>query len=271
MFSIYQYTDNRNRTYHITQADKKAKFVSDTPIYHLIPSYNSDDYIDYTVKSFQKQTDKTIVVDNGSSDTTINVLKKHGIDPLVILDKGNISTNMNLLLEMVPKNTWVIWSDADDVLMDLPDNFLRAYADYLYQNKCYCSDVRVVDFIYNYSTLFAGFDWGMGPGNYYTARRLFYYTGKEKFKNPAHFNISNTETGDIVEFNQEHTNEWNGIVMKTHDIQFFHYAKCRGVERKRQKDNIVTQSQLIDGEAFAKGIIPTIPYYGKHPSVMEIK
>lgn len=254
MFQIEKHKDNFGREYDLVS---KASLLMDDPrradkitkVFALILTYDSDDYLPYCKKAVKNQVDKIFELNEESDD---------------------LSRVANKLLNMIPKNSWVFYVNPDEILYDLPDNYLGALAHFLEKNKIYCADIRFPDFIYNYGTLFAGFDWGEGPGNYWTARRLFKWTGKEKFIHKTHFNISNMTEKErklplLCKYNNEHTNEWKGIVAKLPDVKLFHYGKLRGVERQRGKGE-----RLLNGELMAKGIVPTIPYHGKHPSVMGL-
>lgn len=264
MFEIKKRCDKLKREYQIIEGDEDRSPVK---VVAFMLVYNMEDYLRYCINALKPQVDEIYAIDNNSRDNSTKILHDGGVKWFSSGTKGDLAKLANELLEKIPPNTWVFYVNPDEILFDLPPKFLGKYASFLAENKIYCSDVRFPDFVYNYGTLFANFDWGEGPGIYWTARRLFYYTGKERFVHPTHFNIANMfpNIGDTVPYNHEHTGEWDGVVAKSNDIQLFHYGKLRGVERQREKGNRICEGNLI-----ASGQIATIPYCGPHPSVMKL-
>lgn len=268
MFEIKKWTDNKGRDYDII-VEKKGKKVEPVKVSAIMLTHNSEDYLEYCIRAIHNQVDKIYVLDDGSLDNTINILEKYDcVDFITRTYDGelDLSKRMNDNLKRVPKNQWLLYVNPDEILYDLPDNYIGRYCHFLQNNGIYCSDVRFPDFIYNYGTLFAAFDWGEGPGFYWTARRLFYWTGEEEFHHPTHYNISNLKKGDFFQRNNEHTGEWEGRVVKTDRIQLYHYGKLRGVEQQRGKEERITNSFAI-----AWGMVPTITFRGNHPSVMNLR
>lgn len=252
MFQINDYKDRFGRKYSLVGSEyidyeDMTKFRGKTKVYAMMLTYGQEDYVDYCMKALEEQV-SGIFQHNEKTD--------------------DLASAANKCLKTIPKNNWVFYVNPDEILFDLPPNYLKSLVGFMEKNNIKCGDVRFRDFIYNYSTLFAHFEWGEGVGNYWTARRLFYWTGKEKFIHKTHFNISNVKSGlprlDALA-NNEHTGEWEGTVAKLNDVILFHYGKCRGVEGQRGK-----RGRLIDGEQFAKGELATIPYHGIHPSVMGL-
>jgi len=269
MFKTEQIRDNQGRVYKMISGDDKRK---PKKVYGLMIVYNCDDYLGYCLDSLKNQVDGWYILDNGSTDKTHEILSERGIDFRICKKRGSLSTTMNELLKDVPPDRWLFYIDSDEVLLDLPDNCLGRYAAFLESIDCKCSDVRTIDFVYNYGILQASYDWGFGVGCYFVARKLFYYTGKEKFIHDYHFNVTNytDEERKDIEFikknlNYEHTGEWKGMVAKTHKIQLFHYGNCRGIERLRHKE-----ASILSNKHVAYGAIATIPFLGKHPSVMGL-
>jgi len=259
-FIIGKWTDRFNRTYNIVGGDGKGE--RETPLNLILLTYNSEDYLAKCLKTTENQVDGVYALDNGSTDDTIKILKDFNVDYIKSGIKGDLSKIMNKNLERVPKG-WCFYVNPDEIMFELKKGYIKKYCNFLNKHEVYSSDVRFPDFIYNYRTLCTCFDWGEGPtGIYWTARRLFKYTGNEKFRGKTHYNICNV-SGPFGE--NEHRGYWEGIVAKTNLINLFHYGKCRGVEGQRGKGK-----RLISGEDIAKGLIPTIPYYGKHPRVMGL-
>jgi len=260
-FVIGKWTDKFNRVYNIVGGDDKGE--KEIPLNLILLTYNSEDYLAKCLKATENQVDGMYALDNGSTDNTLKILKDFNVNYIKSGIKGDLSKIMNMNLKRVPEG-WCLYVNPDEILFELPDGYLKKYCNFLDKNGCFASDVRFPDFIYNYRTLYAGFDWGEGPtGIYWTARRLFKYTGNEMFRGKTHYNISNTT--DNTKGQYEHQGYWDGIVVKTNLINLFHYGKCRGVENQRGKGE-----RLINGEAIAKGLVPTMPYYGVHPKVMGL-
>ena len=265
MFKIDDWVDGFRRDYKVVR-EVPGKKNNPARVNLILLTYNCDDYLEYCLKATENQVDKVFALDNGSNDSTIKILKDYNVDYITSKVKGDLSKIMNKNLKRVPKG-WCFYVNPDEILYDLPKNYIGRYCAFLEANDVYASDVRFPDFIYNYRTLFAGFDWGEGPGLYWTARRLFRFTGSERFRGAVHYNISNIHPKQrhAPIPNHEHTGYWGGTVVKTDAIKLFHYGKCRGTERQRGKG-----PRLINGEAIAVGAIPTMPYWGSHPSVMGI-
>lgn len=264
MFEIKPGQDRIQREYkYVFGTDDKLKKQK---VYLILPVFNEEQYLNYCLESFKGQVDGIFAVDNGSTDASIDILKKHGVRYVVCKNKDQ-SVMMNKILKWVPKGSWVLFTDADQVLFDLPKDHIRRYATFLEDNNIYCSDVRNLEICYNYGTVL-GIDWGDGPGVLWTARRLFKYTGTERFVGYWHKNISNVHPKQkgSPSFNNEHTGQWVGPVVKTHSVVMFHYGKCSGIERWRDK----AHRAVIDTKDGAMGMLPTIPYHGKHPSVMGL-
>jgi len=265
MFEIVDWKDRFGREYKLVEGEPD-KYSERVPINLILLTHNCDDYLEKCLKATENQVDNVYAMDNGSTDKTINILKDHNIDYKTSKIKGDLSKLMNLNLKRVPTNGWCLYVNPDEILFDLPKNFIGKYCSFLEHSDIHASDVRFPDFIYNYRTLFAGFDWGEGPGVYWTARRLFRYRGTERFRGSVHYNVSNMhekqQHAPIP--NHEHTGMWGGCVAKTELIKLFHFGKCRGIERQRGKGE-----RLIDGNRIAYGDVATIPYYGPLPSVLK--
>lgn len=265
MFEIVDWRDNFRREYKVVLGEPD-KGSEKTPINLVLLTYNCDDYLEKCLKATLNQVDNVYAMDNGSRDGTLKILKDFNVDYKTTRVKGDLSKLMNLNLKRVPTNGWCLYVNPDEILFDLPNGFIGKYCHFLEASDILASDVRFPDFIYNYATLFAGFDWGEGPGKYWTARRLFRFTGSEQFRGKVHYNISNIHPKQrhAPIPNNEHTGMWGGTVAKTDIIKLFHYGKCRGVERQRGKEG-----RLIDGDSIAWGEVPTLIYNGPHPSVMR--
>ena len=96
----------------------------------LVPAYNCEKTIAYTVDSIQKSglTDfEILIIDDGSTDQTLPVLRQIAAryPNIVLLTKpnGGVSTARNLGLEKA-SGEYLIFVDADDILA--PDCYVRA-------------------------------------------------------------------------------------------------------------------------------------------------
>lgn len=263
-FEIIDWKDRFNRDYKVVVGDEK-KEKEDVILRMIMLTYNSEDYLEKCLEATKNQTGCVFALDNGSTDRTLNILKDYNVNYITSKKKGDLSWLMNKNLKQVPVGGWCLYVNPDEILFDLPRGFIGKYCSFLERNDIFASDVRFPDFIYNYATLFAGFDWGEGPGKYWTARRLFRFTGSESFRGDTHFNISNYHPKQRCAPipNHEHTGMWGGCVTKTELIKLFHYGKCRGIERQRGKGK-----RLVHGDSIAFNQVATIPYTGRHPSVM---
>jgi len=263
MFKLQPYRDSFGRMYEVITGDSNIKPVR---VSAIMLTHNCDDYLQYCIDALKNQVDTIYVLDDGSTDNTLKILRKNKVDHRCVVFDGDLdlSRNMNHNMKRIKTEQWLFYVNPDEILFDLKKNYIGRMCGFLQKNKIHCVDVAFPDFVYNYGTLFAHFDWGAGPGNYWTARRLFYYTGKEKFLGKTHYNIANLFKGEKP-YNNEHTGKWKGTVVKAPDIKLFHYGKLRGIERQRGKGE-----RVMDGEMIARGHIATIPYNGPHPKVLKL-
>lgn len=110
----------------------------------IIPSYNSQEFIEETIESAIKQSivNEVIVIDDNSTDKTFEIVKRCAHPKLsVIQNKRNmgLAYNINTCVKMI-KNEYFIILGHDDIL---PDNFvekgmgllLRSNSDFLFCNS----------------------------------------------------------------------------------------------------------------------------------------
>ena len=88
----------------------------------IIPCYNVAEYLPYTIESILHQTDsdwEVITVDDGSNDSTVDVIKKYSnIDSrinLISKPNGGVSSARNIGLKYA-KGDWVYFLDGDDLI-----------------------------------------------------------------------------------------------------------------------------------------------------------
>lgn len=103
---------------------------SNTPDFSIItPSYNYADYIEECIESVLQQEGVTwehIIYDAGSTDGTLDILKKHDhLDLTVEPDKG-MSEAINKGFRKA-RGTWVMWLNTDDKLLP---GALKSFKDF---------------------------------------------------------------------------------------------------------------------------------------------
>lgn len=107
---------------------KKEKIVV------VIPAYNSDRTLEWVYKNIPKQVDDVIIVDDGSKDNTVEIIKKLGIKPIVHKKNLGYGANQKTLY------TNALNLDADYIVMLHPDGQydpkdLTKFINALKQNK----------------------------------------------------------------------------------------------------------------------------------------
>jgi glycosyltransferase involved in cell wall biosynthesis len=93
---------------------------SDLTISVVIPAYNAEKYITRSIESVLAQTrpaDEIIVVDDGSSDNTAEVVRSFG-DKVILIEQENSGASVarNTGIEAA-KSEWIAFLDADDELL----------------------------------------------------------------------------------------------------------------------------------------------------------
>ncbi|MCX6736301.1 MAG: glycosyltransferase family 2 protein [Candidatus Parcubacteria bacterium] len=105
----------------------------------IIPAHNEEKYIGETLDrinklSYPKSAFEVWVIENGSTDQTFDVSKKHAGENVMVLSspvKG-VSRAKNFGMEKLSsRSEWVIFLDADAIL---EENFLRGLNDFLQKN-----------------------------------------------------------------------------------------------------------------------------------------
>ncbi len=85
----------------------------------VIPAYNYQQYVAEAIESVLKQTllpDEIIVIDDGSTDKTLEVINKYKDDVTVVTQKNSgVIKTKNRGLDMATSD-WIIFFDADDIL-----------------------------------------------------------------------------------------------------------------------------------------------------------
>ena len=87
----------------------------------IIPTLNSQKYLKYCLKSISKQTYKNfevIIVDGGSKDKTLKIIKECKIDIKVFIKKNlGQSEAINYGIKK-SKGNWITWQNSDDYYFD---------------------------------------------------------------------------------------------------------------------------------------------------------
>ncbi len=94
-----------------------------TTISVLTCCYNAKDFVEEAVESILHQSYKDfeyVVIDDGSTDKTLSILKKHAVkDRRIVLiekDHSGLTASLNVGLELA-KGKWIARLDADDIAM----------------------------------------------------------------------------------------------------------------------------------------------------------
>jgi glycosyltransferase involved in cell wall biosynthesis len=86
----------------------------------IIPTYNHEDYIGEAIESVLNQTrqsDEIIVVDDGSTDQTFNIISKYLNDIIYVYkSNGGTSTALNTGIRRATGD-WICWLSSDDLFM----------------------------------------------------------------------------------------------------------------------------------------------------------
>ena len=104
----------------------------------IVPAYNVQDYISNTIESllnqeFNENDYEIIVVNDGSTDKTLNEIKRFESNPIVkIINKknGGVSSARNIGLKKA-KGDFVMFVDGDDQLIP---NSIKSVLDYSFKN-----------------------------------------------------------------------------------------------------------------------------------------
>lgn len=110
----------------------------------VIPLYNKAECISRTIESVLSQTYEEfeiIVVNDGSTDGSVNIVSQLKDDRIRIVQKpnGGVSSARNLGVQSA-KYDWIVFLDADDVM--LPNNLDILYA----QQKEYNTDISTANY-----------------------------------------------------------------------------------------------------------------------------
>ena len=114
----------------------------------IVPAYNVEKYIEKCIQSIAKQdiSDYEIVVINDcSSDNTLNVIERLNIQNMVIINKdknGGLSETRNVGLE-VARGDYVMFVDADDYLADNVLGKIEKFAKYNQPDLIYLKYIMV--------------------------------------------------------------------------------------------------------------------------------
>lgn len=146
--------------------------VQDIRISVVIPAYNAGAYIARTIQSVLNQTsppDEIIVVDDGSSDNTVEVVRTFGEKVILISqDNAGASVARNTGIQ-ADKGNWVAFLDGDDEWMpqklELQINHLQKHPELVWTMSnyftCFC-DPQHTKTVYDQDrsiTLLAGRDY----------------------------------------------------------------------------------------------------------------
>jgi len=271
---------------------------------------NEQFYVMQSLLSIQKLVDYIVIIDNGSKDKTLKLIdifkKLKDSPPVEILHEpaedidvlGYNSNRLDLLTDralqkLKGKVDWAIQMEPDLVFYELPDDLLRKTATYLELRGFNCLNPIMRDFVYDYAHI-NSVDYGEGPGDFYSERRIFKLTPSTEMIHRYHHAPCNVK--DIVARTKQYRNvpylyrfwpEWEGLVAKTRSIAIAHYGFCRGIERVRMRTYQEQEKPFVfwDDKGFKQpekpvsrivGTIdvttqrPRMVYNGKHPKFMGL-
>ncbi|HHW59923.1 MAG: glycosyltransferase [Bacteroidales bacterium] len=141
------------------------KNISNPLVSIIIPVYNGEKYIAETIQSVIDQTYENwelIIVDDGSTDNTSNIVKKFNDTRIIYIKKNNtgVSDTRNIGAKM-SKGNFLCFLDADDVwlsknleikvkkLLDEPDCVLVSSAFYLWDERDDYINCKINDYVPN--------------------------------------------------------------------------------------------------------------------------
>ncbi|MCJ1968871.1 glycosyltransferase [Lactococcus carnosus] len=113
---------------------ENSSSISSTNLVGLIMVKNQEDYILKTIASIYSICDYIVVVDTGSTDETINrIKKKYPSVTLKYLDwEEDYAKMRNLCLEFISNNSWILFIDSDEILKSsLNYNEIHSFLNHL--------------------------------------------------------------------------------------------------------------------------------------------
>jgi len=114
----------------------------------IIPVYNSEKFLAESIESVLNQTYKNIeiiVVDDGSTDQSLSILKKYS-DKIIILSQPNLglALALNMGIKKI-KGKWFKWFSPDDILIPETIETLVNEAKKLLKNTIVYSNWELID------------------------------------------------------------------------------------------------------------------------------
>lgn len=180
---------------------------------------NEEEYIEYSVKSIYSMVSKIIIIDNESTDKTIDILQRME-DPqnkiTVISRKFKDKTDQrNVYCEMLDGFDYAFILDADEVW---DSKNLRRIESLIFANP------EIPSFCFNFIDFWKDF--------FHVSKGIWeQFTGRKSLIN---LNICNTIKYNIHTLPVTINNEDIPAVF-CKDIHFFHYSYCRSDERIKEK------------------------------------
>ena len=114
----------------------------------VIPVYNSEKFLEKSIKSALEQTYKKIeiiVIDDGSTDSSSNILKRHEKEIIIIhQEKQGLANAVNHAIKKM-KGKWLKWLSPDDLLKTDAVEILVNSAKSLPENTILYSNWELID------------------------------------------------------------------------------------------------------------------------------
>ena len=131
----------------------------------IMPAYNAEKFIAEAIESVINQTFEyweLLIIDDGSSDTTAQIIKSFADDRIILLwqDNAGVSSARNRGLELA-RGKYITFLDADDVL---PKESLTVRVGYFKENPkvdvldgvIFVKDVNMIETLHTYTPYYNG-------------------------------------------------------------------------------------------------------------------
>ena len=92
---------------------------------------NEEEYLPFALQSIWDTVDHVVIVDNGSTDKTIDIIKSFPQDKITLLHSGDRSFSglYGMALNVTPKDVWVMRLGADEIFYPGLQQDIKSYID----------------------------------------------------------------------------------------------------------------------------------------------
>ena len=196
-----------------TSLEEFSKLLKRPTLSFLILTKNNEKTISRSVESISELADEIIIVDNGSTDNTLDILKKYKMKVIQNTWKDDFSQARNKGIEEA-ESDWIFCLDADETISYLDGQGLLEligkmnFDGFIFQTRNYTNDSSILGFISNKGE----YKEEQGKGHIVSSKvRLF--------KNFKGYNFK----GKVHELIDTSINEKGGIIAVT-DIPVHHFG-----------------------------------------------